>query len=177
MGNIVKANFDLSLVKNGNSKINFLVDSPNIKPFATAFLGQHLESENFTGSLKLNLQTHFKGFLENLFLNACLENVTFKHQNFNVNYFSDNPQFLIEDGLIKRWNLRIQDKDFYIQTKGSGHFGRNVILSNEVNFNSKILEILFSSILSADGLVRNEFIFKGDIDRYNFLVNNLCLQL
>jgi translocation and assembly module TamB len=172
MGNIVKANFDLSLIKNGNSKINFLVDSPNIKPFATAFLGQHLESENFTGSLKLNLQTHFKGFLENLFLNACLENVTFKHQNFNVNYFSDNPQFLIEDGLIKRWNLRIQDKDFYIQTKGSGHFGRNVILSNEVNFNSKILEILFSSILSADGLVRNEFIFKGDIDRYNFLVKS-----
>jgi translocation and assembly module TamB len=177
MGEIIKASFDLSLLKTGNSKIKFRVNSPNIKPFATAFLGQHLESEKFTGSLKLDLDTHFKGFLENLYLNARLENFSFRHQSFNVNYFSEYPQFLIEDGLIKRWNLRIQDKDLYVQTKGIGNFVQKVVLSNEINFNSKLLELLFSSILSADGLIQNEFIFKGDNNQYNLIAKSRSSDL
>lgn len=169
LGTIVKSDFDYSLSHNRASRINLDIDAPALKPFATAFLGQHLESEEFTGSLKFHLDTQFRGSFEEVNLKANLESLIFKHESYNVNYKSTQPQFLIEDNNIRRWNLAISEPDLFVKTKGSGRFGQEVDLVNEIHFNSKIFEVLLSQVLSSEGFIRN--IIKIDGTKNNYQVS------
>lgn len=169
LGKIVKSDFDYSFVRSRTSRINVDVEAPELKPFATAFLGEHLEAEEFSGSLKFHLDTQFRGSFEDVNLKANLESLVFKHENFNVNYKSSQPQFLIEDNFIKKWNLSISDPDLFVQTKGRGRFGQEVDLVNEVHFNSKIFEVLLSQVLSSEGFIRN--IIKIDGNKGNYQVS------
>ena len=168
LGSILKSDFDYSFKKSRSSKINFSLDAPDIKPFAVAFLGQHLDSEVFSGALKFKLESQFRGSFEEVNLKAILESLSFKHENFNVDYKSRFPQFLIDNNKIKNWNLAISESDLFVQTSGTGKFGEQVDLVNEVHFNSKIFEILLSQILSSEGFVRNIFKIDGQRDNYKF---------
>lgn len=166
LGTVLKSQFDYSLVQQRLSKVNLQVNAPDVKPFATAFLGQHLENEEFSGTLKLSLETSFRGDFEGVNLKGNLEKLSFKHESYNVNYASAAPQFLIEDGVIKRWNLSITEPDLFVQTKGSGRFGGAVTLFNEVHFNSKIFELLLSQVLSAEGFIRSIAKIEGNQGNY-----------
>lgn len=177
LGSIIKSDFDYALNKSRSSRIDLSVNAPNLKPFASTFFGQHLETEDFTGSLKFNLLTQFKGEFEEVNLKGTLESLVFKHESFNVNYRSNQPQFLIEDNAIKRWNLSIQEPDLVVQTKGNGRFGGDVLLANEVNFNSKIFEILLAQVLSSEGFIKNNFKIEGRNSNYKVSSNSLSTDL
>lgn len=167
LGKIIDSEFDYSLNRSRSTDLKLKINAQDIKPFATAFLGQHLENESFSGNLKLFFDTQFKGNLEHLNLKAGIESLVFRHETFNVNYTSDQPQFLIQDDQIKKWGLFIQEGDFYVQTRGSGTFGEKVSLNHEINFNSKIFELLMSKVLSADGFLRNTISIDGYKDKYS----------
>lgn len=177
LGSIIKTNFDYSLNNSRSSGVELLINAPNLKPFATAFFGQHLETEDFSGSLKFNLNTQFKGDFDEVNLKGNLESLVFNHESFNVNYKSNQPQFLIEDNAIKRWNLVMNEPDLSIQTKGRGRFGGDVMLSNEINFNSKVFEILLSQVLSAEGFVKNDLRVFGRKGNYKFSANSRTTDL
>lgn len=177
LGKIIQTDFDYSFNRKRSSRIKADIDSPNLKPFATALVGQHLESENFTGNLKLSFDTQFKGNFEEVNLKANLERLNFKHDDYKVSYQSTSPQFLIEDNTIKRWNLSISEPDLFVQTKGYGTFGNNVMIMNEVHFNSKLFEVLTSQILSAEGFVRNKIKIEGKNDDYKLSINSRSTNL
>lgn len=168
LGKVLVSNFDYSFLKTRISYFNLNLDAPSIKPFAVALLGQHLDTEEFTGGIKLGVKSKFLGSFEKVDLEAKLESLTFKHDNFNVNYNTNVAQFLIEENKIKNWNLAISEPDLFIQTSGRGKFGEQVDLVNEIHFNSKIFEILFAQILSSEGFIRNIFKIEGQKDKYNF---------
>jgi translocation and assembly module TamB len=168
LGSVLKSDFDYSFKKSRSSKINLSVNAPSLKPFAVALLGQHLDSEVFSGGVKFQLESHFLGSFEEVNLKANLESFSFKHDDFNVNYKSLSPQFLIENNKIKNWNLAISESDLFVQTSGSGRFGEQVDLVNEVHFNSKVFEILFAQILSSEGFIRNIVKIDGQKDNYKF---------
>ncbi len=168
LGSMINSDFDYSFHPSRQSKILLDVDAPVLKPFATVFFGQHLEAEAFTGSLKFHLDTRFKRSFEEISLNGNLESLVFNHDAFKVNYKSTQSQFIIQDNEIQRWNLAISEPDLFVQTKGSGRFGHEVNLVNEMHFNSKIFEVLFSQVLSAEGFIRNIIKIDGNKNRYDF---------
>lgn len=57
-------------------------------------------------------------------------------------------------------------------TKGRGTFGKEISLINEVHFNAKVLEILFSQILSAEGFSRNILRVEGDRNNYSASISS-----
>ncbi|MBA2404940.1 MAG: translocation/assembly module TamB domain-containing protein [Bdellovibrionales bacterium] len=177
LGTIVKSDFDYSFIRTRSSRINLDIDAPALKPFTSAFFGQHLESEDFSGSLKFHLDTQFRGNFEEIDLKANLLSLVFKHESFNVNHKSTQPQFLIEDNHIKKWNLAISEQDLFVQTKGSGTFGQQVDLVNEVHFNSKIFEVLLSQVLSAEGFIRNIVKIDGNKDNYQVSASSRSTDL
>lgn len=168
LGSIIKSNFNYSMLKTAPSNVDLMVHAPTIKPFFTAILGQHLEGEDFTGSLKFKVNSKFRGYFDQVNLLGTLENLTFKHEEFKVNFNSSEPQFVIDNNEIKKWNLSIHEPDLFVQSKGSGKFGDQVSLIQEFHFNSKIFEILLSQILSSEGFVRNILRLDGRGDQYNF---------
>jgi len=170
LGQNIATQFDYSLNNTKPSKVAVDFNVISLKPFATAFFGSHLRNEDFSGNFKLSLDTQFKGVFEQVDLKASLESLVLRHENFNVNYSSNLPQFLIENNLIKKWNLAIQQPDLFVQTKGQGQFGQNVSLVNEIHLNSRIFEIFLSPVLSSEGFLRNIVRIDGQGNKYQYSV-------
>ena len=168
LGDILDSNFIIYRRKDELSKLKIRLNAPNLKPFASAILGQHVEAEDFTGSLKFSIDSSFRGDLKSLSFLGNLEDLTFNHDSFKVNYKSTSPQFIIEGNQIKKWNLSIQEQDLFLQTKGRGSLSEGYSLINDLHFNSKVLEILSASVLSSEGFIRNLIKLEGKGEKLQF---------
>ncbi len=177
LGRIIETDFDYSFNHSRPSRIDFNVSAPELKPFATAFLGQHLETENFSGALSFKGSTQFKGNFKDVDLKVLLQKLAIKHESFSVNYSSSEPQFLIENDIIKRWNLSISEPDLFIKASGRGRIGDEVLLKNEINFNSKIFELLLSQVLSAEGFIKSIVKIEGRNDQYDLTASSSSADL
>jgi translocation and assembly module TamB len=168
LGDILSADFKIFQKKDELSKISLRLNAPKLKPFTSAILGQHIETEDFTGSLKLRIDTSFRRDLESISFLGNLEDLTFNHENFHVNYKSNSPQFIIEENHIKKWSLSIQEQDLYLESKGKGGLSEGYSLVNDVHFNSKVLEILTAGVLSSEGFIRNLVKLEGRGEKMQF---------
>jgi hypothetical protein len=112
------------------SSLKVKIDLPDIKSFAVAFFGDHLKNEDFTVSLVANVETSFRENFKDVNFNGFIKQMKLFHENFNVNYLSPSPQFIIERDVVKKWNLELDNPDLSIKSKGRGQFGRDVLLSN-----------------------------------------------
>jgi translocation and assembly module TamB len=177
LGQVITSSFDFAPKHDRKSWLNLKINSPTVKPFLVALLGQQLESKDFTGSMGFSLDTTFRGAFEEVDLKATLQNMKFRHENFNVNYSSSQPQFVIDQNQIKRWNLSIQEPDVFVSTKGRGEFGKEVFLYHDFHLNSRIFEILLAPVLSAEGFVRNSLKIDGAKNNYQFNVTSRATDL
>jgi len=167
-GDMVTSDFEFMLDQSRRSTLNVDLNLPDIKPFAVALFGQHVENETVTGRLFFNLNSSFDSKLEHLDLKATLRQLAFQHESFVVNYKADRPQFLIENSDIKKWDLKIDDGDLTVNTSGAGKFHKNAQLSHNLEFNAKILQIFLSPVLSADGFINANVKVSNKNDRYDF---------
>lgn len=161
LGPILTSNFDISLNRSRSSDLNLKFAVPEIKPILVAVFGEHIEAENITGRLYLNLDTNFVGEFRDMNLTGHLKELSFQHPDFKFNYQSAIPDFIIKDNVIKAWKLNVSQPDVYLTSNGDGIFGQKVNLVQRVDFNSKIFEILLAPVLSSEGFVRNQMTITG----------------
>jgi translocation and assembly module TamB len=160
-GEMIETDFNLALKHGMASHMNLKVSNDDIKPILVGLFGQHLDSEEFTGSLDFETSTTFQDGFSHLNLTSTIRHFAFEHQDFKANYSSSQPAFVVRDSMIERWNLSIKQPDLFVVTSGEGIFGKHVSLVAETHINSKILEIIFAPILSADGFLRNIIRLEG----------------
>lgn len=177
LGKMITSDFNISLKKGIASDLRFKFISDNIKPFFIAMFGQHLEAEDFFGKIHFEGSTKFQDGFNDLDLTGTLRNLAFSHPEFNVNYSSKKPDFLVKDSVIQNWNLNIKESDLYVVTKGEGVFGKKVSLVQEVHFNSKLLEILLAPVLSAEGFLRNIVRINGNGTEFDLSVSSKTADL
>lgn len=177
LGEIIKSDFNIALAREEESQLKLNVSVPEIKPFAIAFLGHHLETEEIDGELRFNLDTKFLGSLRSVDLRGNLETLVFKHENFNIDYHSKESQFLIENDKVKSWDLSIQQPDLFIQTKGEGEFNKNISLIHELHFNSRLFELLLAPVLSSEGFIRNIIRIDGNRGDYQVSASSKAQNL
>lgn len=162
LGDVITSKFNLAVVKGQASEFLLNFKTADIKPYLVAIFGQHLEVEDFSGRTDFELSTKFKDGFRDLDLKGSLRQLVFKHPGFNIDYYSNRPQLLVKNSVIENWDLNINQADFKVKTKGEGEFGKKVTLTHEYDFNSKILEILLSPIMSAEGSIKNIFNLYAD---------------
>ena len=172
LGNIILSDFNMALKKGMASDLKVKVDAKDLKPFMVALFGSHIESEDFNGRLSFEGSTTFKDGFNHLDLTASLKEMVFSHPQFNVNYSSKRPDFVVRDSVIQSWNLNIKENDLFVATKGEGVFGKKVSLVHEVHLNSKILEILLAPVLSSEGSLKNIVKIEGRGTDFDFAVNS-----
>lgn len=181
MGGIIESEFDLALKQGMASELYWKFSTENIKPFLSAFMGQHLVSEEFTGGTDIELRTKFKDGFSDLDLTGHVKKIVFNHPGFNVNYYANQPQLLVKKSKIEKWDLNINEKDLLIKTSGKGIFGEKVNIVHEHDVNSKILEILLAPLLSSEGRLKNIFMLEArgtDIDyKITFQTDDLDLTI
>lgn len=167
LGGIIESKYDLALKQGVASELYWKFTTDNIKPILSAFFGQHLVSEDFTGGTDFELRTKFKDGFSDLDLTGHLKKMVFNHPSFNVNYYAKQPQLLVKKSAIEKWDLNVNERDLQIKTSGKGRFGEKVNIVHEHDVNSKVLEILLAPLLSSEGRIKNIFMLEArgtDID-------------
>ena len=171
-GKAFKTSFDFNTGAKDKSSFSVVADVDNIKPFAIAVLGNHLESENFLGQVKYNLDASFTNDLRSVNFRGQISKILFEHENFNVSYTSNSPEFIVRNSNIEKWDLSIDQPDLKIISKGTGTFSKDINIFHHTDLNSKILEILIPSILSADGYLYSKSSVVGKLDDYDVKVRS-----
>lgn len=188
LGDVFASDFDMALKQGDASSLKVKFKAEDLKPFLVAFFGSHLENENFTGKVEFEGSTSFDDGFNDLDLSGTLKELSFNHPEFNINYSSSTPQFSVVNSSIKNWDLNIRQPDFFLMTRGEGVFGKTVSLIHESHFNSKILDILFAPILSAEGSLQNitriegqgsefDFSFSSRAQNVNLSIENVPVQI
>lgn len=172
LGDIIESGFDFSLNPGRKSKLNFKFLNSDLKPMVVAIFGEHLEAEDITGRIHLEIASTFSKGFEHLDLTGSLKQLVFNHPEFNVNYQSKRPEFVVRNSEIDSWNLNIKESDLFLVTKGDGTFGKNVSLIHEFHLNSKLIEILIAPVLSSEGFIRNIVRVNGKKHDYSFSVSS-----
>lgn len=177
LGDSLFSDYEVALKKSGNSRVELKVNLPEIKPVLVALLGEHLESENIRGRMFFDLSTRFTGMFNNMNLSAQMKELTFLHPEFRFEYASSQPDFLIRNNQIEKWNMDLKQPDVLFTAKGSGEFGKAVDLYQEVRLNSKLLEILIGPVHSADGMVMGRAHVTSTGDEYNLALSSSTEKL
>lgn len=172
LGEVIKSSFNISLIEGLASDIHLKFKAPDLKPILVAFFGQHIYGENFTGSIDFEGSTKFDDGFLHLDLTGILKELNFNHPEFNVNYSSTKPQFVVKDSSIKSWNLNIQSTPLFLQTSGEGEFGNRVSLVHQVHFDSRLLDILLEPVLSAEGSLQNIIRLNGNKSHFDFVLSS-----
>ena len=184
----ITSDFKLYLNNKSRSSFNLKIFAPELKPYAVAVFGPHLESENFSSKFNFSLSSSFDQNFKNLDATASLNEFNFEHQNFNLKYKNKKPEFLVKNDQVLSWNLMIKQPDIYLVTNGKGKFGKDLSLIHEVQLNSKILEILLAPIQSSEGFLQaglrignrgSEYIFTAmsKSSELNFAVEGLPIPI
>lgn len=177
LGDTLTSDFSVALTKKENSKIDLKVNLPDAKPFLVALLGQHLENENISGRVSFNLSTQFSGMFNDMNLSAQMKEFTFLHPDFRFSYASQSPDFIIRNNVIEKWDMSIKQPDMNFTARGSGVFGKEVSLLQEIYVNSKILEILVSPVLSSEGFIKNSLQITSKGENYNLAIASKAEKL
>ncbi len=168
----VVAGFNYSHNKLIPSRLKLGINIGEIKSFAMAIFGEHLKTEDFKGELFGELDVSSRDLFNEVNLKGFVKKLNLNHDQFNVNYQSSTPQFLIENNIVNRWNFQIESPDLKVQSKGRGQFGHDVLISNHVQINAKVLEIFLKPVLSAEGFLNNSFIIDGSKSNYDLLAKS-----
>lgn len=172
LGNILKSDFNFGLARGSHSDLDLQFKVDNLKPFLVAIFGNHLENESFSGNFNFVASASFDYGFTNFDLEATLNNLLFSHPEFNINYKSTRPEFLVKESKILRWSLFLKQPDIFIETRGDGTFGKRVSMIQEFHVNSKILEIISSKILSSEGFIRNVARINGNGPEFDFSLSS-----
>lgn len=176
-GNIIETDFNIYSGPDKRSRFFLKFSADDIKPFVVAVFGQHLDGEEFKGRTVFEINSSFQSGLRNLDLVGSLKELSFNHGDFNVNYVSSKPEFVVRNSEIESWNLNIKDSDLFLGTSGEGVFGKNVSLVHELHLNSKIVDILISPVLSAEGFLHNIIRVDGRGSDYDFSISSKTSDL
>lgn len=177
LGTTVASVFNVARDRKRDSDINLKVSLPDAKPILVALLGQHLENENIRGRVFFDLDTSFSGWFNNMNLSAQMKDFTFIHPEFNFQYASSSPDFVIKNNVIEKWDMEIRQPDMNFTSRGKGIFGKSVDLSQEVEVSAKILDILVSPVLSAEGFLKAKAHVTSKGDNYNLALSSSTNKL
>lgn len=177
LGTILQSSFNVSRNFKGPTDFSLKASVPEIKPILTALFGEHIEAEEIAGDLEAEMAVNFTDYLQKVDLRGQLKKLSFLHPDFKFSYGSSEPDFVIENDQIRKWNLNAQSPDLTVVSKGTGVFGKKIELEQRAQINSKILEILLAQVLSADGKMTNEFSVSGIKDSYSVAFKSFAQDL
>lgn len=175
----IKASFDINMKQTSLSNFDLDVDLPNLKPVLAGVLGGHIELEDIKANTAFQYKASFYPDLSIVNFSGFLKNFNLSHSDFNFSYKAARPQFIVNNNKIERWDFEHIQDDIQLKSSGRGVFGDKVIITHESIINSNILEILFSQVLAADGILSQSFVIEGYKNNYacNILANSKGLDL
>lgn len=167
LGDLLTSQFDVSLNQKERTNFKMKFNVPEARPILIALLGQHIETQDLSGRFFAEFETAFTGEFKNIDMMGYLQEMVLTHPEFRVNYQSSEPNIIVKNNAIQKWQLDIKQPDVHVDVRGEGKFGEKVAIGQDLQFNSKLFEILFAPVLSSDGFIRTTMKVSGKADAYD----------
>lgn len=163
------------------SKAKLKLNIRDINKMFGIFKGVDTSNTDLTGSVRYTLETSFlldKFRFEKMTSN--LEQLNLAKKPINVRYENYEPEVIVEKGGIKKWDVNVRGRKFYILSKGEGDFKKDFDVTSNLKIDASIIEIFNTIISKANGNIRGKVVYghKNAKDKYEALItsNNLSLS-
>lgn len=176
----LKTDIDLADYKTPSlAKLN--LDISDIKKMFGIFKGVDVSNTNLKGRIKYGMETQF--YLDKFRfqkITSHLEEFELQKKPISVSYTNNKPEIVVEDGEIKKWDVNVRGRKFYILSKGKGDFKDIFDVTSNLKIDASIIEIFNSIISKANGNLRGKLVYRfdGEENHYEALLtsNNLSLN-
>lgn len=169
--------------KEKTSEMALKLDTNDIPLYLSILKFVDKSTLNMTGEVKLNSSLNFPGTdYTNSNFKLMLEKFVFKKESVDIDYKYNRelPQFIIDNGLVKNWDLEIEGRKFYLISKGSGNLTGQYTINNDFKVDASILETLNKIISKANGTLRGKVKFFDKSNRPDYeatlISNNLSIS-
>tara|TARA_Y100000768_G_C23989377_1_gene691173 strand:- start:2579 stop:6517 length:3939 start_codon:yes stop_codon:yes gene_type:complete len=161
-GNQVQALTNINLNDmNSPSELNLKLNISNLKKMAGIVKGVDILNSEIEGSLQYNLaSTFFYQDLRFQSFTSHLKEFNFIKKPITVNYASDSPEIVVEDGVIKKWDFNLRGEKFYILSNGEGDLQKDFDIVSNLKVDASIIETFNSFISKANGNIRGKLVYK-----------------
>lgn len=138
-----------------DSYVNIDLNIPNLKSIVGILSSVDTSNTDLSGRVRYSLRSVFdsRNFkVSNLQTN--MQNFVLSKKPIFVRYKDLEPEIIIEKGLIKKWDVNIRGRSFYVLSNGKGDLYGNYQTDSQAKIDASIIEVLNSFINKATGNLR-----------------------
>lgn len=166
--------------KKKDSKLELKLRVPDLKKTMGIFSGIDVLNSDFSGGIEYDLNSSFD--IDNYKVYDLKSNI--KYFAFNkppilVNYRNVSPEVVIENRIIKNWNMNVRGRKFYVLSKGEGDFNGFFNITSNAKVDASIVEVLNSFVSKANGNIRGKYNYSNSTSgsEYEALITSNSLSL
>ena len=154
LGGKVKVDSLMSF-KTGIAAIKSSIDTNDLKEFLGVFSSHNMTDKNISGKLKaqLNTQISLGSFGVRKFL-LNIDQLNLQKGDINLSIDPKFNSIEVDDGLVKKWDLRLKDGNEYILSKGKNISNGVIALEHRFALKASLLEIFTDHIEKATGVIK-----------------------
>lgn len=161
------------------SKAKLKTNISNLDSFLKIFTGVDKFEESFTGLVRLEAETSFDWKKELITdLNLNIADLKIQKNELNLNYTNLKPEIIVENGLVKKWEVKLEDEKNYIRSNGKGNLKSEFEVKSYLKLDASILEIFNQYIAKSSGTLRSKVVWSDtqELKRIDFLSTGLTVD-
>lgn len=134
--------------------VKSVIDTSDLRELFGALLGHNFNDKSITGYIKAILNTKFNSKTFNISkFNLDIRQFLLKRDNVNLKVENGKNQILVEEGVVKKWDVVFLDGKEYFKSYGE-NIGNAIVLTQAFDIKSEILEIANSLVEKSTGIIR-----------------------
>ncbi|MAZ48767.1 MAG: hypothetical protein CME65_09395 [Halobacteriovoraceae bacterium] len=151
----VDSDFYLLDNKAESSYVNIDLNIPNLKNIVGILSSVDPSNTDLSGRVRYSLRSIFDSRnLKVSHLETNMQNFVLSKKPIFVRYKQLEPEIIIEKGMIKKWDVNIRGRSFYVLSKGKGDLYGNYNTDSQAKIDASIIEVFNSFINKATGNIR-----------------------
>lgn len=152
------------------------VETNDLRELFGAISAHNITDKTIVGSVKANLNTKFNSENFNISkFNMDVKQFKLKREDVELKVDPNRNSILVEDGIVKKWDLYFVDGADYFSSKGKNSADmKAIILDQNFSIKSEVLELVNSFIEKSRGTIKgtNQILVNNGVSFNNFKINS-----
>jgi translocation and assembly module TamB len=131
------------------------IDTNDLREFFGVFSGHNINNRGLTGKIKAQLNTQVSlGSLGVRRFNLNIDQFNISKDDMNLKISPKYNQIEVDEGIVKKWDLRLTDGSDYFQSKGKNISNGIIGIDQKFSIKASLLELFTEQIERAKGVIK-----------------------
>ena len=152
---VVNNHLYLNIERTEKSFFNVDLNIPNLRALLGVTSLVDMSNNMLSGRVRYTLRSTIDPLsLKLINLETNMMNFVLNKKPITVRYKDNNPEIIVENSVIKKWDVNIRGKKFYIMSKGEGDLSRDFSTLTQSKIDASIIEVFNTLFSKATGNMR-----------------------